>query len=169
MFLYSFFRLYFSFRLISVFCHHIGFICVTKKMKNSTEFWKKPLCWMTFLLLSHYFTNCYFSFSLKGSPLNLLLYCTKLSIFSPFLLKPIPAWHYSQIWLLLPLLYGCSKPVASYSSLNRKRKMDIWFILLTSPYLCPAIHVTWTEFFIFLSFLSQWWRRDYHPPSCSGL
>jgi len=138
-------------------------------MKNSAEFWKKPLCFITFFLLSHCFTNCYFSFSLKGSPLSLLLYCTKLSIFSLFLLKPIPAWYYSRIWLLLPWLYGCSKPAASCSRLERKREMDRWFVLLTSPYPCPAINVAWTEFLFFLSLLSQWWGRDYRPPSRSGL
>lgn len=42
---------------------------------------ERNLCVSWLLLLSHYFTNCYFSFSLKGSPLS-LLYCIKLSIFS---------------------------------------------------------------------------------------
>lgn len=149
------FLLYLSFWLFPVFCHHINFICVTKKTKNSTEFWKKPLCFMSFLLLlSHYFTNCYFSFSLKGSPFS-LLYCTKSSIFSPFPLKPIPAWCYSEICLLLLLLYGCSKPVAPYSSLDRKYEVQIWFMLLISPYLCPVTQIT--RFCIFSSLLCQWW------------
>lgn len=95
---------------------------------HSTEFCKMPLYFMTLLLsLSQYFTNCYFSFSLRGSPLNLLIYCTKLSIFSLFLPKPLPAWYCSQMWLSLPLLYGCSKPVASYSGLDRGHEADVWF------------------------------------------
>lgn len=115
-------------------------------MKNSPEFWKKPLCFVSFLLLlSHYFTNCYFSFSLKGSPLSLLHY-RRSSIFSPSPLKPIPAWYYSQIWLLLLLLYGCSKPVAPYSSLDGKYEVEIWFLLLVSPYPCPVTHLTWRRF-----------------------
>lgn len=107
-------------------------------------------------------------FTQRIAPQPSILY-KKLSIFSPFLLKPIPAWYYSQSWLLLPLLYGCSKLVASYSSLDRKHEMDLWFILLTSPFPCPAINITRTEFFICLSLLSQWWGRDYHRSSRSGL
>lgn len=161
MFLYSFFLLYLSFWLISVFCHHISFICVTKKMKNSSEFWKKPLCFMTFFSTLQTATSAFHS---EDHP---TFYSVQSYLFLA-LLKLIPAWYYSQIWWLLPLLYGCCKPVAFYPSLDRKHERDIWFILLTSLYPCPAINITWTEF-IFLSLLSQWRGRFYHPPSCSGL